>query len=628
MKKRVGSLVLTLILASVLIVTSTSSKIGQTGCADPVQAQALSETPGMGASTPNSHYLFGVINNEGNHYDDEWARGVRATTFELQWKRYEPAQGVYDTVYIEHMITILRDLKSQGWYVQLAPGYHYVPAWVFSQYPNVYYVNQFGESYNPDPASQGDFHVINAPFNPQARDLIAGYIARIFQDFDQADPMLHFDSVRVGGGVQGELRYPPFNWNGRANSFWAFDSFAQDPSVSGIPVSVVGWRPGIDPNPGSEGRGELIVNPGFEQTHTYFPIPAWSPEDEITAEVVTTNPHEGSRALQLTVTTPHRIHQYVRVEPNTVYDVGGWLKSGDGAGFARIFVNQYDANRQPIPGAPYTKLESKARNWTQQNYSLVTSPSTRFLKVEMDGDRPGIFCFDGLRLNRSGESNSQARDIEAPLAFYEWYVQSLTDYQNWQISLMRQFFDGQIDVLYAGKGLLPNQVSEALTNDLRGDGWGEDSSALYAASLHDRHVASLCHTPAIALYLSGVDRPEAGAVNDQSPNRMEWSAARWIAGLAHGCGLAVWGENSGQDNLASMQLSAERMHANGFIGLMWGFESELYANSASGYATIEEYQAIITHYANLNRVHLPLVMRQSIKFNRTDSSWERGQHYW
>jgi hypothetical protein len=50
-----------------------------------------------------SNYLFGVINDDGDHYDDQWARGVRATTFEFQWKKYEPQEGVYDQSYINHM---------------------------------------------------------------------------------------------------------------------------------------------------------------------------------------------------------------------------------------------------------------------------------------------------------------------------------------------------------------------------------------------------------------------------------------------------------------------------------------------------------------------------------------------
>jgi len=557
-------------------------------------------------SASGASYLFGVINDNGLHYADEWKRGVRATTLELQWKLYEPQEGVYDTAYINLMKQSLADLKAQGWYVQLVPGYHYVPDWVFTNYPNMYYVNQYGEAYNPDPATMGSFRVINAPFNPQARTLIAGYIARIFQDFNAAD----FDSVRVGGGVQGELRYPPPDWNGHANSYWAFDSHAQNPSESGIPTGVVGWRPGVDANPGSTGRGQLLVNPGFEETHTYYPVPAWSPDDEVTARLTTTNPHGGSRALKLTINTSHRIHQFVRVAPNTTYHFGGRLRSGDGAGRARVFFNQYDANTQSVTGAPFGVLETSATTWTYLTGTLTTSSTTQYLKVELDGHQPGTYYFDDLWLEQAGETNHQDRDIAVPLAFYDWYVQAMTDYQNWQIAEIRKHYSGQLDVLYAGKGLLPNQVTDAMTNDLRGDGWSEGTSALYAAAAYDRHVAGLSTTQNIALYLTGIDEPPANQVNDSSPYPSDWSAARWIAYLAQSHGMPVWGENSGQDDAAKLQLTAQRMHANGFLGMMWAFESELYANpNPNGYATIGDYEAVIATYSNLRSVFLPLVVK-------------------
>ncbi len=556
-------------------------------------------------------FLFGVVNDDGRYYADEWQRGVRATTFELQWKRYEPQAGVYDTDYIDAMRQLLAQLKAQGWYIQLVPGYQYVPDWVFANHPDVYYVNQYGERYDPDPLSEGSYRVINAPFNAQARTLIAGYISRIFADFNPAD----FDSVRVGGGVQGELRYPPPTWNGHTNSYWAFDDHAQNPGASGIPDPVVGWRPGIDPNPGSEGRGQLIVNPGFEQLDPNFVVLAWSPDDPVTAEIITANPHGGSGALQVTLYSPHRVHQFVRVAPNTTYHFGGWLRSDGGGGRARIFVSQYDANSEPAPGAPFGTIETPATAWSHLSATLATLSTTRYLKVEVDGNQPGSYFFDDLWLKREGETNTLDRDIAVPLAFYDWYVQALTDYQNWQISEIRKYYAGPLDVLYAGKGARPNQITDALTNDLRGDGWSEQSSALYSAAVYEHHVAGLITTQEIALYLTGIDEPAAGLADDSSPYPGDWSAARWIAYLAESSGLPVWAENSGEDDTEALLLSAQRMYDNNFLGLMWAFESDLYADpNPNGYATIGDYEATIRLYTNPYRSWLPTaVKRQSAR---------------
>lgn len=49
--------------------------------------------------------------------------------------------------------------------------------------------------------------------------------------------------------------------------------------------------------------------------------------------------------------------------------------------------------------------------------------------------------------------------------------------------------------------------------------------------------------------------------------------------------------------LETMRDSAQRMQANGFLGLMWAFESELYANpNPNNYATIADYEAVIAAY--------------------------------
>ncbi|MFQ5578139.1 MAG: hypothetical protein ACE5G8_14235, partial [Anaerolineae bacterium] len=69
---------------------------------------------GAAQSTLAPPFTFGVINNNGLHYDDEWSRGVRATTLELQWRLYEPQEGVYDTAYIALMQQTLAALKAQG----------------------------------------------------------------------------------------------------------------------------------------------------------------------------------------------------------------------------------------------------------------------------------------------------------------------------------------------------------------------------------------------------------------------------------------------------------------------------------------------------------------------------------
>jgi hypothetical protein len=568
---------------------------------------AKGNSPTGKPNQPSGSFLFGVINNNGVHYADEWQHGVRATTFEFQWQLYEPQPGVFDQAYIDHMKSVLSGLKAQGWAVQMIPGTQYVPQWVYDNYPDMAYVNQYGELFTPDPLAQSDYRSINAPFNPQARELIASYLKRIFQDFDQSNPLLHFDAVRIGGGMQGELRYPPASWMGHTNSFWAFDRNAQDPAISGIPASVVGWRPGIDANPASNPQGQLLVNPGFEENQTNYPTFGWTPDDQVSAVFTHSDPQEGSQALQLTLKDGHRIHQYVRVLPGTTYAFGAWMKSGQAGGSARLFVSEYSADNQPVANTAFAKLETGATSWSMLSGELTTSPATVFLKVELDGSQPGVYFFDHLWLNQPGATNQAGRDISIPRLFYDWYVQKLSDYQNWQIAQMRQYYDGPLDVLYAGKGLRAGQVMDALDNDLRGDGWSESNQALYAGTVYARHVKSLETTQGIRLFLTGVEDPPENLVDDASPYPNDWSAARWITSLARSRSLPVWGENSGKNNPEQMKLSMQRMWDNDFLGLMWGFESELYANpNPNAYATIADYDAEMHSFNQRFERYLPI----------------------
>jgi hypothetical protein len=115
----------------------------------------------------------------------------------------------------------------------------------------------------------------------------------------------------------------------------------------------------------------------------------------------------------------------------------------------------------------------------------------------------------------------------------------------------------------------------------------------------------------IALYVTGIDVESPGQVDDRSLYPGAWSAARWIAYLAENNGMPVWGENSGADPADKLWLSARRMHENNFIGMMWGFEAELYTNpNPNGYASIADYEQVIYFYNNLREIFIPIIIHK------------------
>jgi hypothetical protein len=91
------------------------------------------------------------------------------------------------------------------------------------------FVDQYGDAWQAGVSED----VANAVFDTAVRSAEAAYIARIATDLGTG-----FASIRAGGLLQDELRFPDAGYNGHSNCYWAFDSAAQ--ATSPVP----GWRPG------------------------------------------------------------------------------------------------------------------------------------------------------------------------------------------------------------------------------------------------------------------------------------------------------------------------------------------------------------------------------------------------
>jgi hypothetical protein len=107
---------------------------------------------------------------------------------------------------------------------------------VHTEYPDSYYVNQYGDVYT-DSEDAGDANLI---FNPVLRNLVSEYMEDVFAYFGP-----NFAAVRIGGGRYGELTYPPQAYAKHTNSYWAYDPNAL------AKIQSPHWRPG-DPAPNGE----------------------------------------------------------------------------------------------------------------------------------------------------------------------------------------------------------------------------------------------------------------------------------------------------------------------------------------------------------------------------------------
>ena len=223
---------------SVLALSATvAMSLAQWPVAEPARARPPEPTARPAAETLSaaapsaaaSSLRWGLLGNSGAHLDDVRAAGITTRLFELDWAKYEPRRGAFDTGYVKLVRGRLQALRSAGYTVILGLGTQYQPGWLLAL-PRSRYVDQFGDAYKD--RCRGCARA-NFVWNAKLRDLQARYIARAFKDFGT-----DFAAVRLGGGRLGELGYPTSRNNGHANVYWAFDRNAARTNP------VPGWRPG------------------------------------------------------------------------------------------------------------------------------------------------------------------------------------------------------------------------------------------------------------------------------------------------------------------------------------------------------------------------------------------------
>lgn len=184
-------------------------------------------------------YVFGILQSKQQNFKTNLDAGMNTVLFELSWNGFYSADGVKNTSYINEKKALLYDMYDKGYEVMLGLGTQYSPSWIYN-YPNSRYKNQYGDEYNT--TEIGDT-AVNAVFNSAIRDKLEEYVDDVFEEFGT-----DFSIVRLGWMRYGEIGFPNQNYNGKTNSWWAFDDIAQGKAQGlpeGIPVCPVpGWIPG------------------------------------------------------------------------------------------------------------------------------------------------------------------------------------------------------------------------------------------------------------------------------------------------------------------------------------------------------------------------------------------------
>ena len=176
--------------------------------------------------------------------------------------------------------------------------------------------------------------------------------------------------------------------------------------------------------------------------------------------------------------------------------------------------------------------------------------------------------------------------------FLRWHLDVLTQFQNWQISLLRQNnYQGPLMVLYPSWGIRPGDFDKAVATNLNGSSSAEVNGEIQRGFDFQSQIAAITD-PKVIVTSTWMD---ADASRDTGTDQRYWSPVHYLAYLAHAHSLhlSAFGENTGHGQRAAMDLSASQMKKYGLTGMMWYKESEIFSGS---YAGLTDYQQVIAAY--------------------------------
>jgi len=174
--------------------------------------------------------------------------------------------------------------------------------------------------------------------------------------------------------------------------------------------------------------------------------------------------------------------------------------------------------------------------------------------------------------------------------FLDWYMASMKNYHDWQITTLRQNFAGPLFMMYPSTGgIRPGQLDAAINDDGNGSSQAEKTGEIGRGFDTARFVAGISD-PQVVVYSTWIDGFEGN--DDRSADPARWSPGHYVASLAaaHQPPLLVGGENTGHpDDLANLKLTFQRMRDNHLCVMFWAFEPTLF-DGKDRHATIEDFK--------------------------------------
>jgi hypothetical protein len=172
--------------------------------------------------------------------------------------------------------------------------------------------------------------------------------------------------------------------------------------------------------------------------------------------------------------------------------------------------------------------------------------------------------------------------------FADWYMASLDDYHDWQISTVRRLYSGKLLMMYPSWGIRPGQLDAAVTADLAGTTSAEINGEVQRGFDVARFIGGITD-PGVVVYTTWLN---ADASADAGTDARWWSPVKYLASLARNRAvpLEISGENTGRDTVEDVRVTFEQARRYGLGAVVWAFEPELYGGV---YATIDDLGAAI-----------------------------------
>ncbi|MDY0083872.1 MAG: hypothetical protein RBR74_11880, partial [Ignavibacteriaceae bacterium] len=162
---------------------------------------------------------------------------------------------------------------------------------------------------------------------------------------------------------------------------------------------------------------------------------------------------------------------------------------------------------------------------------------------------------------------------ESARQFINWYISSLSNYQNFQIATIREYFDGLLNILYADWGARPGQIEDAIKANLDGTAFADFYGQLAKGHAPQQHIEALPQDTNLVAYTTSFNaiHPWSSTenfVNENSKDPKDWSPVHFLSWCAanHNPKLKVWGENSGNNPYMQMKLIFNRIAAFNVMG--------------------------------------------------------------